>query len=218
MFHVESHGPQWSPTLGEEPSIHPQARITDSSFGPWTFVNWDSRVRNSTVGAYTYFMERCQVTHSDVGKFCSIASDVRLNPGEHPLDRPTTNHLSYRRRQYDLGDTDDESVSEWRRENPVDIGHDVWIGHSATVMSGCSVGRGAVVAANAVVTDDVDPYTIVAGVPAEPIGKRFSEEVIERLEATEWWDWSHETLAERIEAFEDLETFLDKYAPSEADS
>jgi serine acetyltransferase len=83
------------------------------------------------------------------------------------------------------------------------------------VLPDVTVGNEAVVAAGAVVTKDVDAYTVVAGVPAEPIRRRFSDAVAAHLEATEWWHWEHETLRERLATFRDLETFLDAYAPKE---
>jgi hypothetical protein len=117
---------------------------------------------------------------------------------------------------YGLGENDD-SVFEWRADQPVEVGHDVWVGHGAIVLPGVSIGNGAVVGAGAVVTDDVEPYTVVGGVPAGPVRRRFPEEVAARIEATEWWEWDHDTLRERLKAFRDLETFLDRYAPETAD-
>jgi hypothetical protein len=104
-------------------------------------------------------------------------------------------------------------VFEWRADQPVEVGHDVWIGHGATVLPDVTIGNGAVVAAGAVVTHDVEPYEIVGGVPARPIDRRFDPETAARIEATEWWDWDHEVLAKRLSAFRDLETFLSEYAP-----
>jgi hypothetical protein len=116
---------------------------------------------------------------------------------------------------YDLGE-DDPAVFDWRADQPVEVGHDVWLGHGATVLPGVSVGTGAVVGAGAVVTEDVPPYTVVAGVPAEPIRRRFPEDVAARVAATEWWDWDHETLRARLEDLRDLDSFLAKYAPETA--
>ena len=74
------------------------------------------------------------------------------------------------------------------------IGNDVWIGYEAVIMAGVHIGNGAIIAARAVVTKDVPPYTIVGGVPARPIRKRFDEEVIRKLETLKWWDWSAEKI------------------------
>lgn len=124
---------------------------------------------------------------------------------------PTTHHMTYRRSMYDLAETDGEAVFTWRRDQPVEIGHDVWIGYNATVMPDVTVGTGAVIGAGAVVTTDVDPYEIVAGVPAEPIDRRFDEETAESLLEMQWWDWSRETIEERFTDFRDLKSFIEKY-------
>ncbi len=94
------------------------------------------------------------------------------------------------------------------------IGHDVWIGHGAVVMPGVTVGTGAIIGAGAVVTKDVEPYTIVAGVPARVIRRRVSEATEAKLMAIAWWDWSHDTLRERLAEFRalDADAFADRFA------
>jgi len=199
-------------SLSPEPTLHQPVDIVESELGAWTEVRRDARLNHSTLGDYSYLMERVQLDYATVGKFANVASDARLGPTNHPTDRPSAHHFTYRSAMYDLGD-DDESVFEWRADQGVAVGHDTWIGHGATVMPGVTVGDGAVVAAGAVVTHDVDPYTIVAGVPAEQIRRRFSPTVAARIHATEWWQWDHETLSQRLEAFRDTETFLTEHAP-----
>jgi hypothetical protein len=213
MTYFESYGPERHRELGPDPTIHDPVVITDSDLGAWTEVHPGCRIHESTIEEYTYLMGRVQLDYATVGKFGSVAADARLGPTNHPLDRPTAHHFTYRAGQYGLGE-DDPSVFEWRADQPVVVGHDVWIGHGAIVLPDVSVGNGAVVGAGAVVTDDVDPYTVVAGVPAEPIGRRFDPETAARVEATAWWTWDHDTLADRLDAFRDLETFLDRYAPA----
>jgi phosphonate metabolism protein (transferase hexapeptide repeat family) len=216
MVYVESHGPDRTRELGPEPTLHDPVAVSESELGAWTEIRAGARLHNSEIGDYTYLMERVQLDHTTVGKFGNVASDVRLGPTNHPIGRPTAHHFTYRAGMYGLGE-DDESVFEWRADQPVELGHDVWVGHGATVLPGVTVGNGAVVAAGAVVAEDVPPHTIVGGVPAEPIRRRFAEEVAARLEATEWWEWDHETLGERLAAFRDLDAFLAEYAPPAAD-
>ncbi|WP_135363758.1 DapH/DapD/GlmU-related protein [Halosimplex halophilum] len=215
MTYFESYGPDRSGELSPEPTIHDPVSVTESELGAWTEVRPGTRINESAVGDYTYLMERVQLDYATVGKFGSVASDARLGPTNHPIDRPAAHHFTYRAAAYDLGE-DDESVFAWRADQPVTVGHDVWIGHGAVVLPGVEIGNGAVVGAGAVVAADVEPYTVVAGVPAEPVRRRFPEEIAARIEATEWWDWDHETLAERLDAFRDLDTFLDEYAPDAA--
>ncbi|WP_375797368.1 DapH/DapD/GlmU-related protein [Halobellus sp.] len=212
MPYFDSYGPDRSSDLCPEPTLHDPVSITDSELGSWTEVRRESRLNHSVIDDYTYLMERVQADYTTIGKFGSIASDARLGPTNHPIDRPSAHHFTYRSERYDLGEEDD-SIFERRAGQRVSVGHDVWIGHGAIVLPGVAVGNGAVVGAGAVVAEDVDPYTVVAGVPAERVRRRFSPETAARIEATEWWEWSHSTLAERLESFRDLESFLDRYAP-----
>ncbi len=157
--------------LTPQPTIHDTAVIEQTILGHWTEVGAYTSIAESSLDDYSYTVEFCQIIYSRVGKFCSIASYVRLNPGNHPIDRPTSHHMTYRATQFGFAEEDEAEFFEWRRAHPVTIGHDVWIGHSATIMPGVTVGNGAVIASSAVVTKDVEPYNIVGGVPAKPILK-----------------------------------------------
>jgi len=197
--------------LSPSPTIHPNAQVRNAVLGAWTELAEGVRFSDSSLGDYSYIKEYSQAIYAEIGKFCSIASFVRLNPGNHPIQRPTTHHFTYRSAAYDMGG-DDHAFFQWRRDHAVKVGHDVWIGHNATVMPGVCIGNGAVIGAGAVVTKDVEPYTIVAGVPARPIRRRFDKAIIERLETTCWWDWPHELLQRRLHDFRgSIEEFLEKY-------
>jgi len=197
--------------LGEEPHVHETSQIVDSVLGPWTDVGPNSSIVESTFLDYSYAAGDVSIIYSDVGKFCSIASHVRLNPGNHPMGRVTQHHMTYRRRQYGFAETDDEEFFDWRRAHKVTVGHDVWIGHGAILLPGVSVGTGAVIGASSVVTQDVEPFMIAVGVPARPLRMRFSERIAAKLLAIAWWDWPREPLEERFEELNDLESFLEKY-------
>jgi acetyltransferase-like isoleucine patch superfamily enzyme len=106
---------------------------------------------------------------------------------------------------------DDAEVFDRRRSKSCHIGHDVWIGNGAKVMAGVRIGTGAVIGAGSVVTKDVLPYQVVAGVPAQPIRFRFSNGVIEKLLDSKWWNWSHDTLQRRMDDLVDLNRFLERY-------
>ena len=204
--------------LGEEPTIHEGCRIYKSDLGSWTELMAGTSIIESTFGDYSYTAGDVSIMYTDIGKFCSIASHVRINPSNHPTWRVTQHHSTYRRIQYGFADTDDDELFNWRKEHRCTIGHDVWIGHSATIMPGVSVGTGAVVGAGAVVTKDVAPYDIVVGVPARPIKKRFPDEVIAQLMEVAWWDWDREKLESRFDDLYDLEDFLPRYALTTKDS
>lgn len=197
--------------LGEEPRIHESSRVRDSWIGPWTSIGPGCSISESTFGDYSYTAGDVSIIYAGIGKFCSIASHVRINPGNHPMQRVTQHHMTYRRASYGFAETDDAEFFAWRRADRVIIGHDVWIGHGAIILPGVSVGHGAVVAAGAVVSKDVPPYTIVGGVPARPIRERFSRDVAEKLERIAWWDWPREILEERFDELNDLDLFIEQY-------
>ncbi|MBN8944183.1 MAG: chloramphenicol acetyltransferase [Rhizobiales bacterium] len=199
--------------LGLEPSIHPDAIIRNSRFGAYTEVGARTVISETVMGDYSYIVQDGQIDMSEIGKFCSIASHVRINPGNHPTERASQSHFLYRASRYFDGEPDEAGFFDWRRAHAVTIGHDVWIGHGGVVLAGRTVGTGAVVAAGAIVTKDVAPYTIVGGNPARVIRRRFDEAVAERLQALAWWDWSHARLRLALPDFRALaiEAFLDKY-------
>jgi phosphonate metabolism protein (transferase hexapeptide repeat family) len=198
--------------LSEAATVHSTAYIEKSHLGAWTEVGEKCQIVESTLDDYSYIGEWGNMMYTAVGKFCSIAAFVRLNPGNHPIERPTSHHLTYRPVMYGFANEDETEFFEWRRSHPVNVGHDVWIGHGAVVLPGVSIGNGAVIGTGAVVTKDVTPYTIVVGTPAKAIRQRFSDDVIERLERIAWWNWPREMLEERFADFRNMDVFLEKYS------
>lgn len=199
--------------LGLEPVIDETAKVERSMLGRYTEIGARTKFVESTLGDYSYVVNDGDVIYTTIGKFCSIAAMVRINPGNHPMHRATQAHFTYRSSAYFDGETDEDAFFDWRRSTPVTIGHDVWIGHGAIILAGRRIGNGAVVAAGAVVTKDVAPYTIVAGVGAKVVKRRFSEELADALQALAWWDWDHERLRQALPDFRALgaEGFVEKY-------
>jgi phosphonate metabolism protein (transferase hexapeptide repeat family) len=197
--------------LGEKPCIHPTCRIHNSKIGSWTDLGENSSLVETTFGDYSYADRDVNIIYSEIGKFCSIASHVRINPVNHPMGRVTQHHCTYRRIQFGFDTVDDEDFFNWRREHKCIVGHDVWIGHGAIIMPGVKVGTGAVIGSGAIVTKDVEPFTVVVGTPAKPLRKRFSEDVINKLLGIAWWDWDRETLRKRFVDLMDLDSFIKKY-------
>ncbi|MEP9354612.1 chloramphenicol acetyltransferase [Xanthobacter sp. KR7-65] len=199
--------------LGEAPLVDPTAQLRASKLGRYTEVGPRTKLLEVEMGDYSYVMNDADIAYARIGRFCSIAAMTRLNPGNHPTWRASQSHFTYRASAYFPGEADEDDFFQWRREQGLTLGHDVWIGHAAVVLAGRSVGTGAVVAAGAVVTKDVPPYAIVAGVPARMVKQRFPDAIAARLQALAWWDWSHDRLRAALPDFRALaiEAFLEKY-------
>ena len=195
------------------PRIHPSAVVTASTIGSYTDIGANWTLLESTLGDYSYLAGTDGVVaYTEIGRFCSIASHVAINPGNHPMHRVTQHHCTYRRRRYGFSPTDDNEFFQWRRKNNCRIDHDVWIGTGAKVMAGVHIKTGAVVAAGAVVTSDVDPYHVVAGVPARFLRTRFGADTVAKLMRIAWWEWDRRTLEQRFDHFRDVGSFIERYA------
>ena len=137
-----------------------------------------------------------------IGKFCSIACGAKFlfNSANHTLRSLSTYPFPIFYEEWGLEGKDIRQA--WDNKGDIVIGNDVWIGYQAVILAGVTVGDGAIIGSRAVVTRDVPPYTIVGGVPAKPIRKRFDEETIARFRALRWWDWDQETIRRAIPAIQ----------------
>lgn len=159
-----------------------------------------TQVTHSSIGDYSYVGRGARVIHADVGKYCSIAGDVKLGMGNHTIDKLSTSPI--------FTECHNATRHQWTKhqiDNPykrVKVGNDVWIGTEAKIMGGVTIGDGAVVGAGAIVTKDVPPYAIVVGVPARIIRYRFSEEIIMKLEEWKWWNLPESVLKNNITLFQ----------------
>jgi phosphonate metabolism protein (transferase hexapeptide repeat family) len=196
-----------------EPQIHPTAELKSSKLGRYVVVAERVILREVAVGDFSYFERHAEAIYTSIGKFCSIAANTRINALEHPIERITSHKITYRPNEYFRYLGVDDEFRARRQAKRVMIGNDVWIGHGAVVMPGVSIGDGAVVGANAVVTRDVAPFEIVAGVPARPLRRRFPDAICDRIARLAWWDWPLERLFEAIPDMQTLpiEAFLEKW-------
>ena len=162
-------------------------------------AGWSTFSRNVKIGDYSYLMQNQYMANVEIGKFCCIAANLSVGLNEHPYTsfsnyRMNGEHSPFRKRKFGK----DISNNGGELKKTV-IGNDVWIGQDVTIKSGVVIGDGAVIGARAMVTKDVPPYAIVAGVPARIIRYRFSQEKIDYLQRTRWWDLPLENLWEKIE-------------------
>ncbi|TVQ00278.1 MAG: chloramphenicol acetyltransferase [Roseinatronobacter sp.] len=193
--------------------VHPDCIIRDSVLGTYTEIGAGTVLLNTIMGDYSYCARGCDIANATIGKFVNIAANVRIGPTDHPMDRASLHHFLYRSDLYWPDEAPDVAFFERRAARRVMIGHDVWIGHGAIIRPEITIGHGAVIGAGAVVTRDVAPYTIVAGVPAEKLRRRFPKQVARRLTDLAWWDWDHDRLRLALSDFRtlDVEAFLRKY-------
>ena len=150
--------------------------------------------RKYNMGKRSYIAESSKITHPDttVGKFCSIGGDVLIGLGKKELNMLSTHPFQWCEHDERLwGDlyTPKDKVVKSLPSVPCKIGNDVWIGTRVTIMGGINVGDGAVIGAGAIVTKDVPPYAVVAGVHARVIKYRFSQEIIDKLLELKWWNY-----------------------------
>lgn len=196
-----------------EPRVHGSASLRNAVLGRFTEIKERVQFWDSSLGDYSYVERHAEAIYAEIGKFCAIASDVRINALNHPMERISQHKMTYRPNEYFVGAKLDKTFRESRIQDAVEIGHDVWIGHGAIILPGVKIGHGAVVAAGAVVTKDVAPHAVAGGMPAAFIKWRFAPDISARIISLGWWDWEHERLARAVDDMRALsvEAFLEKY-------
>lgn len=195
------------------PFLHPGAQVVNSTLGGWVEIGEGARIVNSTFEDYAYCDRQADIANTTVGRFSNIAAMTRIGPTDHPFTHAAQHHFLYRSSYYWEDAEDDPDFFAARAARRTRLGADCWIGHGAIIKPEVTVGIGAIVASGAVVTRDVDPFMIVAGVPAQPLRARFAPPVIDRLLALAWWTWDHARLRTALEDFRRLpaEAFLERY-------
>ena len=179
----------------EKPKISYKCSIKDVEFGKYTNVAHHAQIADSKIGKRTSVGRYAKVREAEIGKYCSISWDVTIGAVSHPSERITSHAFTYRE-QFGICEKDIMIP-----QKKTIIGNDVWIGCNSVILSGVKVGDGAIIGAGAVVTKDVEPYSVVAGVPAHVIKYRFERNIIKKLEQMKWWDLSDEVIRQNQHLF-----------------
>lgn len=193
------------PRTGDPQTVYLEHVVTDPGIqvGAYTMYNdfvRDPREfeRNNVLYHYPVNGDRLRI-----GKFCSIACGAKFlfTSANHTMRSLSTYPFPIFFEEWDLDRRD--ITDAWDNRGDIVVGNDVWIGFEAVILSGVTIGDGAVIGTRAVVTRDVPPYTIAGGVPARPIRKRFSDETVSRLLELRWWDWPEERIRRNLRAIQE---------------
>ena len=189
------------PRTGDTQTVYLDAVITDPSIEVGEYTMYNDFVKNPADFEKNNVLYHYPVNHDRlvIGKYCSIACGAKFvfTSANHTMKSLSTYPFPLFWEEYDLAKS--RVTEAWDNKGDITIGNDVWIGYEAVVMSGVHIGNGAIIGTRAVVTRDVEPYTIVGGVPARPIRKRYDQSTIEKLEEVCWWNWSREKIQAKLE-------------------
>ena len=188
------------PRTGDKQTVYLNAVVKDPSIEVGDYTVYNDFVSDPLLFERNNVLYHYPINHERliIGKFCSIACGVKFlfNCANHTLKSLSTYTFPLFYEDWDLKKSD--VATAWDNKGDIVIGNDVWIGYEAVIMAGVRIGNGAIIATRAVVTKDVPPYTIVGGIPAKPIRKRFTDYTIQKLEALQWWNWSFEKIKQSL--------------------
>lgn len=188
------------PRTGDTQTVYLNAVIKDPSIEVGDYTIYNDFVSDPLLFERNNVLYHYPINHERliIGKFCSIACGAKFmfNCANHTLKSLSTYTFPLFYEDWDLEKSD--VVAAWDNKGDIVIGNDVWIGYEAVIMAGVHIGNGAIIAAHAVVTKDVPPYTIVGGIPAKPIRKRFTDDTVQKLETLKWWNWSFEKIRQSL--------------------
>lgn len=195
-------------TIKSHVSVFKNSVINYSTINDFCRISNGASITKSELGSYSYVSEGCRIANATIGKFCSIGPGVIIAGGKHPVHFLSTSPAFYSMAKQNGTTFSDKNYFE--ESMPTAIGNDVWIGANVYISDGIEIGNGAVIGAGAVVTKNVSPYSVIGGVPAKEIKKRFSDEKINAIEKIKWWEWDTEKLSRNIKLFQKSDFHLDE--------
>lgn len=192
------------PRTGDKQTIYLKNAITDPSIQVSDYTMYNDFVNDPTGFEKNNVLYHYPINYDRliIGRFCSIGCGAKFlfNSANHTVSSLSTYPFPLFFEEWEL---EKKNVTDsWDNKGDIIIGNDVWIGYEAVIMAGVTIGDGAIIGARAVVTKDVSPYTIVGGIPAKSIRKRYSEETIDLLTELKWWDWPEERISKNIKAIQ----------------
>ena len=170
---------------------HISATVLNTKIDKTASVRQHCRIYDSMLGRYSYVARNTLIQNAEIGAFCSISEGCNIGMPSHPTTMVSTSPVFLNGNNYLLANFSNHPFDDCPKTH---IGNDVWVGAGAKIKSGLIIGNGSIIAAGAVVTKNVPPYSIVGGVPARVIRYRFDEKTASELERTKWWDWSDEKI------------------------
>ena len=192
------------PRSGDKETVYLKPVISNPNISVGEFTMYNDFVNDPMQFERNNVLYQYPINHDKliIGKFCSIACGAKFifNSANHTLSSISTYLFPIFFEEWGLNIKD--VAAAWDNKGDIIIGNDVWIGYEAVITAGVTVGDGAIIGTRAVVTKDVPPYTIVGGVPAKPIRKRFDNETLDELLKIRWWDWQEEKIARNIQAIQ----------------
>jgi acetyltransferase-like isoleucine patch superfamily enzyme len=187
--------------LDDNSSVGDQAIVIESLLSNNVSINRRNYIFRSKIGMYTYTGLGTMLLSTIIGKFCSLSWNVSIGGGNHIFSN-VSSFPQWRFNMLDKGNinhsTNAELQARLQNLGTCTIGNDVWIASNAVILRDVNIGNGAVIGAGAIVTKDVEPYSIVVGNPAKKIRMRFEDKIIEKLEEIQWWNWPIDVIRENM--------------------
>lgn len=181
------------------------AKIRNSNFGKYNIIDEKAAIENVKIGDFSYVAPNASITNTIIGKFTCIGQNVIIGPARHPVNNYISIHPAFYSNYMNLNFS--INLNSFETSLPVRLGSDVWVGANAIIMGGIEIGDGVIIAAGAVVTKNIQPYAVVAGIPAKIIKFRFKEEEIIELLKLKWWDKDLAWLKSNSKYFSDTGKF-----------